>query len=42
MKNEGIVVNGQNDAIQKIIEFLFDFRLNDGKRDFWKGQIDST
>lgn len=40
MKNEGIIVDGQNDAIQKIIEFLFDFKLNDGKRDFWKGQID--
>lgn len=40
MMANGIIVDGQEEAIIKIIKFLFDFKLNDGERDFWKGQID--
>lgn len=40
MKSKGIVVEGQEGAINKIMQFLFDYRQSDGKRDFWKGQID--
>lgn len=40
MTSKGIIVNGQEEAINKIIRFFFDFKSNDGKRDYWKGQID--
>lgn len=36
----GVEVEGQREAIEKIVDFYFRFRCNDGKRDFWKGQLD--
>lgn len=36
----GVAVEGQREAIEKIVDFYFQFRCNDGKRDFWKGQLD--
>lgn len=35
----GVIVEGQREAIEKIVDFYFRFRCNDGKRDFWKGQL---
>lgn len=40
MKSKGFMIEGQEEAIEKIVKFLFDFRSNDRRRDFWKGQID--
>lgn len=40
MKSKGIIVKGQEEAIEKLVQFLFKHRMWDGKRDFWKGQID--
>ena len=40
MKCHGFVVEGQDEAIEKIVNFLFDYKLYDGERHFWKGQID--
>jgi len=36
---EGVVVSGHEEAISRIVKFYQDFRSNDGKRDFWKGQL---
>lgn len=40
MKLNGIAIEGQDEAIYKIVHFLFKFKSSDGKRDYWKGQID--
>lgn len=40
MLMEGLEVDGQRAAIEKIVDFYFQFCCNDGKRDFWKGQLD--
>lgn len=40
MKCKGILAKGQEEAIEIIIDFLFKFKLKDGEKDFWKGQID--
>ena len=40
MYQVGMVVDGQLSAIKKIVEFYLQFRNNDGKREFWKGQLD--
>lgn len=40
MFREGIAVEGQRAAIEKIVDFYFRFRCSDEKREFWKGQLD--
>lgn len=40
MKDNGIIVEDQEEAINKIVSFLFKYKLFDGERDFWKGQVD--
>lgn len=40
MKIKGITMEGQDEAINKIVLFLLKYKLKDEHRDFWKGQVD--
>ncbi len=39
MLEKNIQIKGQVEAMEKIVDFYFTYKLNDGKRDFWQGQI---
>ncbi len=39
MMSKGICREGQKEAVRRIVDFYFTYRLQEGKRDIWKGQI---
>lgn len=40
MVSEGICRNGQKEAIKKIVDFYFRYRIMEEEREIWKGQVE--